>query len=136
MNSEDKYLANTYPRRGIELVKGSGALLYDSTGKEYLDLTTQVGVALLGYSHPKLNETIKKQVDNLIDCYSVFNNDARGRFLEQLASITPGDLNKFFLSLKKLIFGKLKTEYRLFALKFLPVIAYRPLFNNNEIEYF
>ena len=37
-DDDKKYIANTYGRFDLELVKGHGSLLYDETGREYIDL--------------------------------------------------------------------------------------------------
>ena len=43
-----KYVANTYARFPIELVSGKGSYLYDSEGKEYIDMGTGIGVSIFG----------------------------------------------------------------------------------------
>ena len=43
-----KYVANTYARFPIELVSGKGSYLYDSDGKEYIDMGTGIGVSIFG----------------------------------------------------------------------------------------
>ena len=35
---DKEYIANTYARFPLELVKGKGSLVYDENGKEYIDL--------------------------------------------------------------------------------------------------
>jgi acetylornithine/N-succinyldiaminopimelate aminotransferase len=46
-------------------VRGSGAKVWDSNGKEYLDFVAGIAVCSLGHSHPKVVEAIKKQVEVL-----------------------------------------------------------------------
>lgn len=65
MELSDKYIMATYRRFPIVLVKGSGARVWDSDGKEYLDFVAGIAVCNLGHSHPKVAEAIKKQVDIL-----------------------------------------------------------------------
>ncbi len=61
----DKVIMGTYKRFPIVLVKGLGTRVWDSTGKEYLDLVAGIAVCNLGHSHPRIIEAIKKQVKNL-----------------------------------------------------------------------
>jgi acetylornithine/N-succinyldiaminopimelate aminotransferase len=61
----DKVIMGTYKRFPIVLVKGLGTRVWDSTGKEYLDLVAGIAVCNLGHSHPRVIEAIKKQVENL-----------------------------------------------------------------------
>lgn len=46
--TDKQYIANTYGRFDIELVSGKGSLVYDETGKEYIDLATGIAVNTLG----------------------------------------------------------------------------------------
>ena len=41
---DKQYVANTDGRFDVELVKGNGAYLYDINGKEYIDMTSGIGV--------------------------------------------------------------------------------------------
>ncbi|MFH1425039.1 MAG: acetylornithine/succinylornithine family transaminase [archaeon] len=91
-------LAKTYGMRGIELVRGSGALVYDLEGNEYVDCTAGVGVVLLGHAHPELTRAISEQTQRLVTCYGIFDNDVRNEFARRFEAVTPGNLNTFFLS--------------------------------------
>lgn len=44
---DKSYIANTYARFPLQLVSGKGSLVYDETGKEYIDLAT--GIAVNGF---------------------------------------------------------------------------------------
>ena len=44
------YVANTYSRFPINIVNGEGSLVWDDSGKEYIDLGTGIGVNIFGYS--------------------------------------------------------------------------------------
>ena len=51
MNIKEKdslYIAGTYARFDVEIVKGKGALLYDDNGKEYIDMGSGIAVNTLG----------------------------------------------------------------------------------------
>ncbi len=45
---DDAYVAHTYNRFPIEIVSGRGSLLYDETGREYIDLGTGIAVNIFG----------------------------------------------------------------------------------------
>ncbi len=51
---ETRHLLQTYKRNPVTLVRGQGARLFDSNGKEYYDLLSGIGVTSLGHSHPAL----------------------------------------------------------------------------------
>ncbi|HVO68332.1 MAG TPA: acetylornithine transaminase [Syntrophales bacterium] len=61
----DKFIMATYKRFPIVLVRGEGARVWDSNGKEYLDFVAGIAVCSLGHSHPKVIEAIKKQAEIL-----------------------------------------------------------------------
>ncbi len=45
---DQAYVAHTYARFPIEIVKGKGSLVYDETGKEYIDMGSGIGVTSFG----------------------------------------------------------------------------------------
>jgi LysW-gamma-L-lysine/LysW-L-ornithine aminotransferase len=87
-----------YAKRGLALVRGEGAYLYDSDGKQYLDLMSNYGVSILGHAHPAHTRAIQEQAATLISCHQSFANDVRSAFLQKLVSVTPAGLDSVFLS--------------------------------------
>lgn len=49
---DQKYIASTYNRFPIAIASGKGSLLYDTDGKEYIDLGTGIAVNTFGVSDP------------------------------------------------------------------------------------
>lgn len=95
---EDTFLADTFWKRPITLVRGKGARVWDDAGKEYIDCSCGYGVALLGHCHPLVVGAIKDQIERLLTCHGSFYNDARERCLSRLAKIKPDGTDKVFLS--------------------------------------
>jgi acetylornithine/LysW-gamma-L-lysine aminotransferase len=95
--TEDAHLIGLYAKREIALVRGQGTRLWDSAGKEYLDLFSNYGVNILGHAHPAVSAAIKEQVDILTNCHSSFYNDARAQFLATLGEMAPAGLTRAFL---------------------------------------
>uniref|UniRef100_A0A7C3ERU1 Putative [LysW]-aminoadipate semialdehyde/glutamate semialdehyde transaminase n=1 Tax=Candidatus Methanomethylicus mesodigestus TaxID=1867258 RepID=A0A7C3ERU1_9CREN len=95
---EDTFLADTFWKRPITLVRGKGARVWDDSGKEYIDCSCGYGVALLGHCHPAVVGAIKEQIERLLTCHGSFYNDARERCLSRLAKIKPDGTDKVFLS--------------------------------------
>ena len=62
---DDLYVAHTYGRFPITLVKGKGCMLYDNQGKAYIDMTSGIGVNSLGHQHPLWKEAIVTQLNQL-----------------------------------------------------------------------
>jgi predicted acetylornithine/succinylornithine family transaminase len=65
MQLGDKIIMETYKRFPVVLVKGAGMNVWDSTGKEYLDMVAGIAVCSLGHSHPTVVEAIKEQLNKL-----------------------------------------------------------------------
>jgi len=95
---EDSFLADTFWKRPVTLVRGSGAKVWDSAGKEYIDCSCGYGVALLGHCNPRVVEAIKRQTEKLLTCHGSFYNDAREECLSKLSKIKPDGTDKVFIS--------------------------------------
>jgi len=66
MMLSEKYIAHTYGRYPIVLVKGKGTRVWDMEGKEYLDFVSGLAVCNLGHCHPKVVRAIQDQAERLI----------------------------------------------------------------------
>ncbi|WIM68767.1 acetylornithine transaminase [Corynebacterium breve] len=58
-------LMNTYGTPPVELVSGSGALVTDDEGKEYIDLLAGIAVNALGHGHPAIVDAVTAQIAEL-----------------------------------------------------------------------
>ena len=87
----------SYASRDITLVKGSGATVWDNSGKQYIDCTAGVGVANIGHCHPELVDAIHTQAGTIMAVANAFANDVRVRCMEKLISISPSGLDRVFL---------------------------------------
>lgn len=93
---ESKYLMHTYNRFNIEIESGEGCYLKDTNGKEYLDLTSGIGVNCLGHNHPVLVEAIQKQVATLMECSNLYYSKPMVDAAKKLVEYT--GLSKVFFS--------------------------------------
>ena len=94
---ENTYTTGVYSKRPIAIVRGSGALVWDEEGREYIDCAAGHGVANIGHGRPEIAAALAAQAQRLITCPEIVYNDVRARLLERLASITPQGLNHIFL---------------------------------------
>ena len=95
--TERRYAFEVYPKRGLTLVRGAGAVVWDDAGRSYLDCAAGTGVAGLGHAHPAVVEAITRQARTLITCGGVFYNDRRAELLAKLAQAAPEGLTRAFL---------------------------------------
>ena len=94
---ENQHGSGAYGKRPTALVRGEGVYAFDETGNRFLDATSGQGVAALGHCHPAVIDAINQQAATLITCHESFYNDRRAELYQLLASVTPADLNRFFL---------------------------------------
>ena len=66
MMLSEKFVAHTYARYPILLVRGKGTRVWDKEGKEYLDFVSGLAVCNLGHCHPKVVKAIQDQAEKLI----------------------------------------------------------------------
>ena len=62
---DKQYIANTYARFDLQLVKGKGSLVYDEAGKEYIDLGTGIAVNGFGVGDKAWKKAVVKQLDKI-----------------------------------------------------------------------
>jgi acetylornithine/N-succinyldiaminopimelate aminotransferase len=66
MRLSEKYVAHTYARYPILLIRGEGTRVWDMDGKEYLDFVSGLAVCNLGHCHPKVVKALQDQSEKLI----------------------------------------------------------------------
>ncbi len=76
----------------LAMDRGEGALLYDVDGNRYIDLLAGVGVASLGYAHPKYVAALERQLRRLH--VGSFASAERAALVRLVAQVAPGDLNR------------------------------------------
>src|SRR6266852_1107613 len=94
---ENTYTSGVYSKRPLAIIRGSGALVWDAEGREYIDCTAGHGVANIGHGRPEVAAAIAAQAQRLITCPEIFYNDVRARLLERLARLLPDGLAHIFL---------------------------------------
>ena len=60
---EEMYVMHTYNRFPIALERGKGAVLWDSEGRSYIDMTSGIGVNSLGHQNKALLAAVNGQAE-------------------------------------------------------------------------
>ncbi len=102
-------------------VSARGCLVTDSRGREFLDCAGGLGSLSVGYSHPRVVEAVKGQLDKMALSTRLFFNAPQARLARWLAELTPGDLQYSF-------FCNSGTEAVEAAIKFARMSTGRPGF--------
>jgi acetylornithine/LysW-gamma-L-lysine aminotransferase len=93
---ENRHTSGLYAKHPLAIIKGQGASLWDSTGREYIDCMGGHGVANLGHAHPAVAKAIAEQACTLITLPETYYNDRRAELMEKMAGLMPGMRRVFF----------------------------------------
>ena len=89
-----KYLFQNYGRMDIAFTHGKGAYLYDTDGKEYLDLVSGIAVNAIGHAHPEWVKCMQDQVSRLVHVSNLYYVEEQAKLAEKIASVTPKGLDR------------------------------------------
>lgn len=95
---EDRHTSGVTRKRDITIVRGMGSRVWDANDHEYIDCIAGYGAANLGHCHPAVVEAVQDQAALLITCPEDFYNDKRAQLLARLTSMSPGGIQRAFLS--------------------------------------
>ena len=89
-----KYLFQNYGRADICFTHGVGSYLYDTAGKQYLDMVSGIAVTSIGHSHPYWVEAVSKQIASLVHTSNLYLVGKQAELAEKIASIAPKGMDK------------------------------------------
>jgi acetylornithine/N-succinyldiaminopimelate aminotransferase len=92
---DERYAMPTYARTPVEFVRGEGARLWDSEGREYLDFFAGLAVHNAGHCHPRIVAAIRDQVGELAGVSNLYLTEPAAHLAERLAESSLG--GKVFL---------------------------------------
>ncbi|MBP3390951.1 MAG: acetylornithine/succinylornithine family transaminase [Clostridia bacterium] len=93
---DNTYVASTYGRFQVELDHGKGAKLFDTNGKEYIDMGTGIAVNVFGVCDNEWNSAVKAQLDKLAHTSNLYYTEPCAKLAELLCSKT--GMKKVFFS--------------------------------------
>lgn len=70
--TDERYVAHTYKRFDVAIVKGEGCLCWDDSGKQYIDMTSGIGVNAFGYADPLWADAVAAQAKLLQHTSNLF----------------------------------------------------------------
>ncbi len=83
----ERYLMQTGRRLPVTFVRGRGCVVYDDSGREYLDLVAGIAVNLLGHSHPEVVAAITKQSAELIHTSNLYFTQPQVELAKRLVEL-------------------------------------------------
>lgn len=108
INDDSKYIANTYARFPLAIVKGKGALAYDEAGKEYIDLGSGIAVNAFGYSDDEWVKAVTCQLSKVQHTSNLYYTEPCVKLAKMLCEKTGA---------KKVFFGNSGAEANECAIK-------------------
>lgn len=99
MNTYEKdkqFIANTYSRFPVEIVKGKGSLCWDANGKEYIDFGSGIAVNSMGFCDDEWVEAVTKQLNTFQHTSNLYFQSPCIKLAEELCKRT--GMKKVFFS--------------------------------------
>jgi acetylornithine/N-succinyldiaminopimelate aminotransferase len=84
----ERYLMQVGRRLPVTFVRGQGCLVYDDSGKEYLDLVAGIAVNLLGHSHPDVVAAVSAQAGRLIHTSNLYFTQPQVELAQRLVELS------------------------------------------------
>ena len=105
---DQTYIANTYARFPVTIVKGKGSLVWDESGKEYIDLSTGIAVDIFGVADESWMAAVTAQLGMLQHISNLFYTQPCVKLAQMLCEKT---------GMKKVFFGNSGAEANECAIK-------------------
>lgn len=91
LEATDRCTTQNYARYPVAFTHGRGSKLWDTDGREYLDLFAGLAVSSLGHAHPALVAAIREQSEKLLHTSNLFYHEPGARLAEKLVELTFAD---------------------------------------------
>ena len=82
------YVAGTYGRFPVQLVSGKGCIVTDIDGKEYIDLTSGIGVTAFGHNDTAWEEAVTAQLKTLKHASNLYYTEPCAKLAQLLCEKT------------------------------------------------
>jgi len=92
---ENLRASGVYNKRGVTMVRGEGALLWDDQGHQYIDCVGGQGAANLGHANATVAAAIAEQAQRLISLTEIFPNEQRAAVMDRLCRLA--DMPRVYL---------------------------------------
>ncbi len=108
ISASNTYLADTYNRFDITLVRGKGARAWDENGKEYIDLGSGIAVNVFGYGDEEWKKAVTSQLDMIPHTSNLYHSAPAAKLAQLLCEKT---------GMRKVFFGNSGAEANECAVK-------------------
>ena len=105
---DNQFVAHTYKRFPVEIVSGKGSLVWDSQGREYIDLGSGIAVTSFGVGDEEWKKAVTEQLDKVQHTSNLYYTGPCADLAEMLCRRT---------GMKKVFFGNSGAEANECAIK-------------------
>ena len=102
------YVAPTYKRFPVEIVRGEGSLVYDADGRRYIDMGSGIGVTAFGHGDPAWVAAVTEQLSKVSHTSNLYYTEPCARLAALLCERT---------GMKRVFFGNSGAEANECAIK-------------------
>lgn len=92
----DTYLLPAYKRLAVSFVRGNNATLWDSEGKDYIDLAAGVAVCSVGHGNRRLARAISDQAAKIIHVSNLYRIAPQEECARRIVELSGYDMRCFF----------------------------------------
>ena len=85
---DKQYVAGTYNRFPVEIVRGKGSECWDANGKRYIDMGTGIGVTAFGYADEAWQAAVAAQLGAVQHTSNLYYTEPCAKLAEQLCTRT------------------------------------------------
>ncbi|HEY7820671.1 MAG TPA: aminotransferase class III-fold pyridoxal phosphate-dependent enzyme, partial [Vicinamibacteria bacterium] len=96
IDTASDHLLQVYPQLPLDLVSAEGVHLRTADDRRILDFYGGHAVAALGYAHPRVVETLRRQALQMTFQTNAVALEVRARAAEKLAAVAPRGLTRVF----------------------------------------
>lgn len=108
MDVDKAYVAGTYARFPVEIVRGKGSCVYDVNGKEYIDMGSGIGVTAFGIADDEWQQAVSEQLSKVQHTSNLYYTEPCAKLAQLLCART---------GMKKVFFGNSGAEANECAVK-------------------
>lgn len=112
---DNEYVAHTYGRFPVALVKGKGANIWDTEGKKYIDLGSGIAVNIFGIADDEWQNAVTEQLGKLQHTSNLYYTEPCAKLAELLCTRT---------GMKKVFYGNSGAEANECAIKAARLYSY------------
>ncbi len=85
---DKQYVAPTYNRFQLEIVRGEGSVVYDECGKEYIDMGSGIGVTAFGIADKVWSDAVTKQINTVQHMSNLYYTEPCAKLAQVLCQKT------------------------------------------------